>query len=60
MVVKFKKCLSAIKNGIKIKDIFQIVKKFKKNKVNRPVILMGYYNNIYQQGENNFLQKSRC
>ena len=49
----------AIKNGIKIKDIFQIVKKFKKNKVNRPVILMGYYNNIYQQGENNFLQQCK-
>ena len=49
----------AIKNGIRIKDIFQIVKKFKKNKVNRPVILMGYYNNIYQQGESNFLQQCK-
>jgi tryptophan synthase alpha chain len=49
----------AIKNGIRIKDIFQIVKQFKKNKVNRPVILMGYYNNIYQQGENSFLQQCK-
>ena len=47
----------AIKNGIKIKDIFQIVRQFKKNKINKPVILMGYYNNIYQQGENNFLKQ---
>tara|TARA_Y100000590_G_scaffold303913_1_gene342645 strand:+ start:642 stop:1451 length:810 start_codon:yes stop_codon:yes gene_type:complete len=46
----------AIKNGIKMKDVFQIVKKFKKNKNAKPVILMGYYNMIYQYGENNFLK----
>ena len=34
----------AIKNGIKMGDIFQIVKKFKKSKNAKPVILMGYYN----------------
>ncbi len=49
----------AIKNGIKIKDIFQIVKQFKKNKNTKPVILMGYYNNIYQQGENTFLRECK-
>jgi len=49
----------AIKNGIKMKDIFEIVKKFKKNKNTKPVILMGYYNMIYQYGENNFLKKSK-
>ena len=47
----------AIKNGIKMKDVFQIVKKFKKNKNAKPIILMGYYNMIYQYGENNFLKK---
>ena len=47
----------AIKNGIKIKDIFQIVKQFKKNKNAKPVILMGYYNNIFQQGEKSFLRE---
>ena len=46
----------AIKNGIKTKDIFHIVKKFKKNKPNKPIILMGYYNNIFQHGENLFLK----
>ena len=46
----------AIKNGIKLKDIFQIVKNFKKNKNFKPVILMGYYNMVYQFGENNFLK----
>ena len=46
----------AIKNGVKMKDVFQIVKSFKKNKNSKPVILMGYYNMIYQYGENNFLK----
>ena len=45
----------AIKNGIKLKDIFQIIKKFKKSKRQKPIILMGYYNMIFQFGENNFL-----
>jgi tryptophan synthase alpha chain len=45
----------ALKNGIKIKDIFQIVKKFKKFKNSKPVILMGYYNIIFQYGDNNFI-----
>ena len=41
----------AIKNGIKMKDIFQIVNMYKKNKNSKPVILMGYYNMIYQYGQ---------
>ena len=45
----------ALKNGIKLKDIFQIVKKFKRSNLNKPLILMGYYNLIFQRGENNFL-----
>ena len=49
----------AIKNGIKINDVFEIVKKFKKNKFSTPLILMGYYNMIYQFGENNFLIKCK-
>jgi len=46
----------AIKNGIKLKDIFQIVKRFKKSKNLKPIILMGYYNMVYQFGEDNFLK----
>ena len=34
----------ALKNGIKLKDVFQIVKKFKKTYPLKPLILMGYYN----------------
>ena len=45
----------AIKNGIKIKNIFEIVNNFKKSKNPKPIILMGYYNMIYQYGENKFL-----
>ena len=49
----------AIKNGIKIKDVFQIVKSFKKNKNSKPLILMGYYNIIYQYGENRFVNQCK-
>ena len=45
----------ALKNGIKIKDVFSIVRDFKKSKQAKPIILMGYYNMIYQYGDNNFI-----
>ena len=50
----------ALKNGITLKDTFIIVKKFKKNNPNKPLILMGYYNLIYQMGENNFLKNCKA
>ena len=49
----------AIKNGIKMRDVFQIVKKYKKNKNSKPIILMGYFNMIYQYGQNKFLKKCK-
>ena len=49
----------ALKNGVKLKDVFQIVKKFKKQNPEKPLILMGYYNLIYQTGENNFLKSCK-
>ena len=45
----------AIQNGFKMKDAFQIVKNLKKDYKLKPVILMGYYNMIFQYGENKFL-----
>ena len=33
----------ALKNGITLKDVFQIVKKFKKTNSSKPIILMGYF-----------------
>ncbi len=47
----------AINNGIKMDDIFKIVKDFKKTNKKKPIILMGYYNMIFQYGENNYLNK---
>ena len=49
----------SIQKGIKMKDVFQIVSKFKKNKKRVPLILMGYYNMVYQYGEGRFLKKCR-
>ena len=49
----------ALKRGIKLKDVFQIVKKFKKINPSKPLILMGYFNLIYQNGENNFLKSCK-
>ena len=49
----------AIKNGIKIRDVFSIASQFKKFKKNKPIILMGYYNVIYQYNENKFINKCK-
>jgi tryptophan synthase alpha chain len=49
----------ALKNGIKLNDIFRMIKEFKKLKNTKPLILMGYFNIIYQYGENNFLNKCK-
>ena len=49
----------AIKNGIKMNDIFKIVKNLKSNNFSKPIILMGYYNMIYQYGENKFLENCK-
>ena len=49
----------ALRNGIKLKDVFQIIKKFKKSNPNKPVIMMGYFNLIYQIGEDRFLRNCR-
>ena len=49
----------ALRNGIKLKDVFEIVKKFKKVNSHKPLILMGYFNLIYQNGENNFLKNCK-
>ena len=50
----------ALKNGIKLKNVFQIVKRFKKSNPNKPLIMMGYFNLIYQSGENSFLRNCKA
>ena len=49
----------AIKNGIRINDVFSIAKDFKSKKKDKPIILMGYYNMIFQYNENKFLKKCK-
>ena len=49
----------SLSNGTTLKDTFQIAKKFKNSNPNKPLILMGYYNLIYQNSENNFLKKCK-
>ena len=49
----------AIKNGIKTNNVFKIVKDFRVFNKTIPIILMGYYNMIFQQGENKFLEKCK-
>ena len=46
----------AIKNGFKMRDIFRLAKKYKNTKSSKPIILMGYYNMIFNYGENKFLK----
>jgi len=49
----------ALKNGIKLNDVFKIVKDFKKSKYAKPLILMGYFNLILQYGQISFLKQCR-
>jgi tryptophan synthase alpha chain len=49
----------ALRNGTKLNDVFEIVKNFKKIEQVKPTILMGYFNQILQYGENKFLNKCK-
>ena len=49
----------ALKNGIKIKDIFKITNQYKIFKFAKPIILMGYFNTIKQFGEQNFINQCK-
>ncbi len=48
-----------LKSGIRIKDIFDIVKKYNQNINSKPIILMGYYQTIFHYGENKFIKKCK-
>ena len=49
----------ALQHGIKLRDIFSIIKDFKKSKTAKPLILMGYFNLILQYGTLKFLKESK-
>jgi len=46
----------SLKNGMKTKDIFQIVKSYKKFSLAKPLIIMTYYNPVLQYGKKKFLK----
>ena len=50
MVGKFKSSYRALKNGIKLK-VYSILQKNSKIYPSKPLIMMGYFNLIYQSGE---------
>ena len=49
----------ALENGIKLDDIFNLVKKYKKDKNAKPLILMGYYQMVFNYGEKRFVNKCK-
>tara|TARA_B110000240_G_scaffold105954_1_gene119456 strand:- start:113 stop:913 length:801 start_codon:yes stop_codon:yes gene_type:complete len=49
----------ALKNGIKLNDIFQMVNKYKNHKDSKPLILMGYYQMIFNYGEKKFIKECK-
>jgi len=49
----------ALENGIKLNDIFKIVKDFKNSKYAKPIILMGYFNLVLQYGQIPFLKQCK-
>jgi len=49
----------ALKNGFKVRDVFQIVKNYKRNRNAKPCILMGYYQIVYRYGEKKFIKKCK-
>ena len=49
----------ALKNGIKLLDVFSIVMDFKKSKYAKPLILMGYFNLILQYGSVAFIKQCK-
>lgn len=47
----------ALENGHTMEKTFDLVKGFRKNNSKTPLVLMGYYNPIYQYGNDKFLKK---
>ena len=47
--------LRALNNGMNLKKTLLMVKNFRKKNLRTPIILMGYYNPIYQYGVEKFI-----
>jgi tryptophan synthase alpha chain len=48
----------ALLNGVNIDKIFEMIANVRKNGVNIPLVLMGYYNSIYKKGIENIINES--
>jgi tryptophan synthase alpha chain len=48
----------ALKNGFRMKDVFEIVRSFRDHS-EKPLILMSYYNPVYRMGFERFFNKAR-
>ena len=49
----------ALKNGLKLNDVFKLVKEYKRYKNAKPCILMGYYQIVFRYGEKKFIKKCK-
>jgi tryptophan synthase len=50
----------ALKNGITIPKILDMVRTVRKRGLKAPVVFMGYYNPVYQYGEEKLLEESKA
>ncbi len=48
----------ALKAGTKVKDVFEIVRRFREHS-NTPVVLMTYYNPVYRMGVERFVREAK-
>ncbi|MBY0509011.1 MAG: tryptophan synthase subunit alpha [Rhodospirillaceae bacterium] len=46
----------ALKHGTKIDDVLEAVREFRRDEIDTPIILMGYYNPIYHYGDQEFAE----
>lgn len=53
-------CERALKFGIGIKDVIDLVREFRKTNANTPVVLMGYANPIEHMGQCEFIQAAKA
>ena len=49
--------LRSINSGHKMEKTFEMIESFRKNNSHTPIILMGYFNPIYNYGVNSFIKK---
>jgi tryptophan synthase alpha chain len=53
-------CERALKFGIGIKDVIELVREFRKTNAHTPVVLMGYANPIEHMGQREFIQAAKA